>query len=205
MKLKKLKKSKHLFLQLQILKLFSKKKYFNDRTLWKSTEILLNKIAKIIYQYHVENKTILFLGFPEHFSKVLKNTKHILVPKFMWFNGLISNNTTFLNKPKTKLPKNLIKLILKLKKKPDLIIIYGLNDNLLALKESYLARIPAITFDTKEKSLNQKSTYSSTGSYDFFIEKSENSQKIFSFINAVVTQAKKSNKNKTNSLKNSIK
>ena len=35
----------------------------------------------------------------------------------MWFNGLISNNTTFLNKPKTKLPKNLIKLILKLKKK----------------------------------------------------------------------------------------
>ena len=43
-----------------------------------------------------------------------------------------------------------------------------LNDNLLALKESYLARIPAITFDTKEKSLNQKSTYSSTGSYDFF-------------------------------------
>lgn len=117
MKLKKLKKSNHLFLQLQILKPFSKKKFFNNRILLKSTELLLNKIAKIIYHYHVENKTILFLGFSEHFSKILKNTKHILVPKFMWFNGIFSNNARFLNKHKTKLPKNFIKLILKLKKK----------------------------------------------------------------------------------------
>lgn len=191
MKLKKLKKSKHLFLQLQILKLFSKKKSFNNKAMLKSTELLLNKIAKIIYHYNITNKTILFLGFPETFSKNLKNTKHLLIPQFMWFNGLFSNNVSILNKSKTKLPKNLIKLILKLKKKADLIIIYGLNDNLLALKESYLARIPAITLNEKQNILHLKSAYSSTGSYNFFIEKSENTQKIFSFIGAILEQAKK--------------
>lgn len=204
MKLKKLNKSKHLFLQLQILKLFSKKILFNNQTLLKSTELLMNKIAKIIYHYHVENKTILFLGFPEHFSKILKNTKHILIPKFMWYSGLFSNNTAFLNKHTTKLPKNFIKLILKLKKKADLIVIYGLNDNMLALKESYLARIPAITLNEKEDILNQKSAYSSTGSYNFFVEKNENSQKIFSFLGAVIIQAKKSKKNKINKFKKTL-
>lgn len=75
---------------------------------------------------------------------------------------------------------------------------------MLALKESYLVRIPAITLNEKENILNQKSAYSSTGSYDFFIEKPENTQKFFSFISAVITEAKKSTKNKTNYSKKTL-
>ena len=62
MKLKKLKKLKYPNLELQILKLY-KKKNLNSKTETKLTEILLNKIANIIYLYHINNKTILFLGF----------------------------------------------------------------------------------------------------------------------------------------------
>jgi hypothetical protein len=193
MKLRKLKKSKYPFLQLQILKLYGKKKSLNPKAPLKSTEILLNKIASILYRYHVEGKTIIFLGFPDHFSVILKNTKHLLVPEFLWFNGLFSNNISFPNnsRKETKIPKNIFKLMKKLKKKADLIVVYGLNDNTTALKESYLTRIPAITLSEKLSVLNLKSAYNSTGSYNFFVEKTENTQFFFSFIRAVLTKAKK--------------
>jgi len=195
MKLKKLAKSKHFFIQFQILKLYSRKKTFNSKTTVKSTEILLNKIANVIYRYHIADKKILFLGFPCSFSKTLKNTRHLLIPKFMWFHGLLSNKVSQNhNGKKAKIPKNIFKLILKLKEKPSLIFVYNLNDNLTAIKESYLAKIPVITISKKLNILNVKSTYESMGSYNFLIEKTKNTSFLFSFIKTVINQAKKNKK-----------
>lgn len=195
MKLKKLAKSKHFFIQFQILKLYSQKKTFNSRTTIKSTEILLNKIANVIYRYHFADKKILFLGFPDSFSKTLKQTRHLLIPEFMWFHGMLRNKISQSHYgKKTKIPKNIFKLILKLKEKPSLVLVYNLNNNSTAIKESYLARIPVITISKKLNILNVKSAYESVGNYNFLIEKTKNTNFVFSFIKAIINQAKKKKK-----------
>ena len=194
MKLKKLKKLKYSNLELQIFKLYSKKKSFNQKNEIKLTEILLNKIANIIYLYHVKNKTILFLGFPNNFTKTLKTTKHILVPEFMWQNNMF--NFVSSNK-KTKIPKNIFELQTKLKKKVDLIVINNLSTNSLAFKESYLTRIPAITVTDKVDISKIRSSYNSTGSYNFFSEKKENTNFFYLFIKTVLMRAEKKKKYKT--------
>ena len=188
MKLKRLNNTKYSNLKLQILKFYSKKKFFNSRTEVKLTEILLNKIANIIYMYHITNKTILFLGFSKNFAKVLKTTKHILVPEFMWQSNMF--NLTNYNK-KMKIPKNIFKLQTKLKKKVDLIVINNLDLNTTAFKESYLKGIPAITITKKIKISKTKLSYNSIGSYTFFTEKSENINFFYSFMKTVLRKAKK--------------
>ncbi len=193
MKLKKLKKLKYPNLELQIFKLYSKKKVFNSKTEIKQTEVLLNKIANVIYLYHVTGKTILFLGFPKDFIKILKTTKHILVPEFMWQDNMFNFTS---NNKKTKIPKNIFKLQMKLRKKVDLTVINNLKINLIAFKESYLARIPSITI-TKEIEISRiKSNYNSTNSYNFFAEKEENINFFYSFIKTILMRAKKKNNRK---------
>ena len=196
MKLQKLQKFKSPNLELQILKLYSKKKNFNQKTEIKLTEILLNKIANIIYLYHITNKTILFLGFPKNFTKILKTTKHIVVPEFMWQNNMFNNNVISNNK-KTKIPKNIFKLQTKLKKKVDLIVINNLDSNQIAFKESYLARIPAITITKKFDISKIKSNYNSSGSYHFFTEKEKNTNFFYLFLKTVIVRAKKNYNNRS--------
>ena len=191
MKLNKYKKLKYPNLELQIYKLYSKKKDFNPKIEIKLTEILLNKIANIIYLYHVSNKTILFLGFPNSLTKILKTTKHINVPEYMWQNNMFrfSNNS---NNSKTKTPKNIFKLQTKLKKKVDLIVINNLEINMNAFKESYLARIPAITITKKlDFSKTKLNYYNSTGSYHLITEKKNNVNFIYLFIKTILLKAKK--------------
>jgi hypothetical protein len=191
MKLNKYKKLKYPNLELQIYKLYSKKKDFNPKIEIKLTEILLNKIANIIYLYHVSNKTILFLGFPNSLTKILKTTKHINVPEYMWQNNMFrfSNNN---NNSKTKTPKNIFKLQTKLKKKVDLIVINNLEINMNAFKESYLARIPAITITKKlDFSKTKLNYYNSTGSYHLITEKKNNVNFIYLFIKTILLKAKK--------------
>ena len=192
MKLKKLKKSKHMLTKIQILKLSYKNVFFDLKTAPKSTEVLLNKIANIIYTYHVVGHQILFLGFPKNFSNALLNTKHILIPEFAWFDGMLNNNIAPRNRKneKTKIPKDFSKLTLKLKEKAKLIIIYDFTEDDSIIKESYFAQIPVITISKKFDIFNNKYFYSSTGSYNFFFERTENTFFFFSFIKTVLTKAK---------------
>lgn len=190
MKLKKLEKAKYSNLEIEILKLYSKKKILNSKTEIRLTEVILSKIANIIYTYYITNKTILFLGFPRNFTEVLKTTKHIIVPEFVWQNNMFS----FANYNKrANVPKNIFKLHTKLKKKVDLIVINNLDTNTTALKESYLAGIPAIIISKKINISHTKLSYNSTGSYTFFTEKSENINFFYKFIKTIL---KKANKNK---------
>lgn len=195
MKIQKLKKSKFPNLELQIVKQYRKKKDFNSKTDIRLTEVLLNKIANITYLYHVTGKTILFIGFPANFSNVVKTTKHLLVPEFMWQNNMFNSNISSTNKHrKVQIPKNIFKLKTKLRKKVDLIVINNAEKNKMAFKESYLIRIPAILL-TKELDITKlRSSYNATGSYNFFAEKEENSNFFFLFIKSVLLRAKKCNK-----------
>ena len=191
----KLKKSKYPNLELQIVKLYSKKKIFNLKTEIKLTKILLSKIANVTYLYHVTGKTILFLGFPSSFNNVLKGTKHFIVPEFMWQHNMFTNNVNTISRDKkAKIPKNIFKLKTRLRKKVDLIIINNINKNKIAFKESYLARIPAITLTEKLDITKLRSSYSSTGSYNFFADQKENMNFFLSFLKSVLLRAKKCNR-----------
>lgn len=191
MKLKKIEMGRHPNLELQIGKLYRKTPPFNPQIEIKLAEILLNKIANIIYLYHITGKTILFLGFPSNFSKSLKMTKHLSMPEFMWQNNMFSYNSNLLNK-KTRMPKNILKLKTKLRKKVDLIVINNIEKNKIAFRESYFARIPSITLTRKLESTRIKSSYKSPGSYNFFAEKEENLDFFFTFIRSILLRAKKS-------------
>jgi ribosomal protein S2 len=194
MKLKKIGKPKNKLLQLQILKLHNKKKSYDFSIDLKQMEVNLHKISDVIYKYHNADKRILFAGFPSSFSQTLKSTKHILIPEFLWFDGMLSNRTSFVNSSMKKTPKNIFRLMLKLKKKLDLIVVYNLNKNSTAIKEGYLERVPVITFSKQTDVFNIKTTYNSTGNYEFINERSENNSLFFSFIKATLNRAKKTKK-----------
>lgn len=191
MKLKKIGKLKNKLLQLQILKSHNKKKSYDFSTDLRQIEVDLQKISDVIYKYHNTGKRILFAGFPSNFNQILKGTKHILIPEFYWFDGILSNRTSFMNSSMKKTSKNIFRLMLKLKKKLDLIVVYNLDKNSTAIKEGYLERIPVITFNKRLDVFNLKTTYNSAGNYDFINEKSENNSLFFSFMKATLTRAKK--------------
>jgi hypothetical protein len=200
----KLKKFTNLSIHIQILKLSYKKNSFYNKFSLKFTEILLNKIAHIIYYFHFFDKKIVFLGFPSRFFHILKKTKHVVIPEYIWYSGIFrNNNALFLKKKKKKIPNNMLKQILKLKKKTDLIMLYNLNDNTTAIKEAYLAKTPTVTICDKLNIINHKTILESTGNYNFVLEKIENTNFFFSFIEAVLKKVTKSKSNK--SLTKSIK
>lgn len=177
MKIKKMKNINNKIIKLQALKLQREKK----NTTMCEKNILqihayLNKLSNIIYKYAITKRKILFLGFPNSFKQILKNTKHVVIPEYSSLNGVLSNQTT-------------LKKIIK-PKKFDLVIIYNQNDKLTILKESYFARIPTIVF-SKNFNFNNKSSYISLGNYKLISEKAKNNNFIFSFLKTILIRAKK--------------
>lgn len=189
MKIKKIKYSNNKILKLQTLKLYAKSIKNNDKNQLSHIQAHLNKISNIVYKYSKANKKILFLGFPIKFKKSLKNTKHRMIPEFVSFNGILTNPMFFNKIKKIKnysLPT--LKLILKIKK-PDLVIIYNKNNKSKAIQESYIARIPTITFNDK-LNFDNKTDYQSLGNYKLLNEKAKSQNFILSFLTSTLNRAK---------------
>jgi ribosomal protein S2 len=192
----KIKKYKSKLIQLQILKLYYKKKSYNFKTSLKQVEIHLNKISNIIYKYHITDKKILFVGFPENFAKILHDTKHIIIPESIWFNGMLSNRTSSsttnqqtIAKKQMKMPVSVHQLLLRLKRKLDLVIVYNLNNRATAVEESYVARIPVITFSKDLNILETRATYKSPGDSNLVNEKITNNNIFYSLIKTTLNRA----------------
>lgn len=177
MKIKKINNINNKIIKLQALKLQQRKKnsiiYQKDIL---QIHTYLNKLSNIIYKYTITKRKILFLGFPNSFKQILKNTKHIVIPEYISLNGILSNQLTL---------KKLIK-----PKKFDLILIYDQNNKSTILQESYLARIPTIVF-SKDLNFNKKSSYISLGNYELISEKAKSNNFIFSFLKTILIRAKK--------------
>lgn len=165
MKIKKITNRKNKLIHLNILKSTQHKKFqlsnFKNNT--KRTELYLKKALQVIYRYHIFGKRILFLGFPLKFQSILKKTKHILVPDSSWLNGIITNQILRFNysltKQQQRLPFKVVKLLLQLKKKIDLIVVFDLNKNFNAIDESYVSRIPVIGVSENSNICDEKITY----------------------------------------------
>ena len=75
-----------------------------------------------------------------------------------------------------------------------LIKIMGIQENSItniALKESNLTKVPSITLNGKHQITENKYSYNSMNSYNFFTEKEENKNFFFLFVKTVLLRAKK--------------
>ena len=165
MKIKKITNYKYNLLKLQLIKSKIYKKSFENKNyetdhpnvIIEQTELELKKAISIIHRYHLNKKTIFFVGMPlilhKKFSKFLKKTRHLSIPEAIWVNGILSNkNAIFqsfklkslkhIKKPNYKIKK--IKPLFHIDKKPNLIVIInpGMENNVS--KEANKLRIPVI-------------------------------------------------------------
>ena len=110
------------------------------------TELLVNlkKSLQIIFNYHIKNKLIVFVGLPKNLSsKINKSTSHISLSKYSSLQGNLSNvSKSILNKVTEKNFK-------KFGKKPDLIILVDHINIDAIVKESYSAKIPLICINSR--------------------------------------------------------
>ena len=197
MKIKNIQRYNNKIIELQILKLYYKKKSYNFKTNIKVTECYLNKISQIIYNYHINNKKILFIGFPKNFRQLLKTTKHYLISQNIWVNGTLSNIAKQNFSNTTKFNSN-YKLISKLQGKLDLIIIYNLDSKATAIQESYLTRIPVITLSENLEISNKQATYESPEKFSRVNDKITNNNLFFSIIETTLKKALRITKIKKN-------
>lgn len=161
----------------QILKLHLLKYKTYEQSLKKShsnliTDLTLNqvitdfkKILQVIFQYHTQNKKILFIGLPQNLeSKVNKETQHVAISKSFNVQGLISNtSSTGLMSVKQESKQNLsnFRLLLpKLANKTDLVVVLSHEKKEAVLKECFIAKIPVINFEAGDNAKNCWSIYS---------------------------------------------
>lgn len=103
----------------------------------KIIELQIKRALNLILFFHIKNKQILFVGFPEFLNKKIQNrikkSKHYFLPSNLWFPGSFSNETQI------KYFKN---------QNISLIVVFNKNnsDNLLLLNEIKTTNVPVIVF-----------------------------------------------------------
>lgn len=180
-------------------RILNKKHYANGITL-EDTEIRLKKALKLIYSYHIQNKRILFVGNPlsinNELTTLLKNTKHIFIPKSAWIAGIITNqHFSFKSVFKKENSINTIsQRLLKLKKKSNLVVIIDKVLDEEALKESYYSRLPIISLNNNLNIFEVESSYKVPGNYSVFKNQMRNNF----FYSLLISTIKKAQKIKQN-------
>jgi ribosomal protein S2 len=196
MKIKNIIKYKNKLLKLKLIKtkIYKKKDHLTNTRI-EDIEYRLKKALHVIYKYHINNKRILFIGVPVHTDKETKNlinsTKHTFIPESAWVNGIITNKIScskYLSEnPKATANKS-SKLLLTLRSKSDLVVVFDKVTDKDALNESYLARIPIISLNCDLNLLENKSTYKIPGNFNFTKKKVRNDF-FFSILKATFKKA----------------
>lgn len=195
MKSQKIRNKKYKLIRLNLLKsqIYSEQLHFEvvnnllDKFL-DQIELHLKQALKIIYEYHINNRKILFVGFPrlkkKKFFNIIRSTNHYFIPQFVWVNGVLSNRfsiSRFLNKRILNEVSNTeqlpflqkLKNLFKLKRKPDLIVLFNQNNKLDFIQESHRLGIPIISFGSNLYS-NVEVTYKIPGNFEFFTTRINN-------------------------------
>ena len=179
MKIKKISKYQNKLLKLKLAqsKIYNKKHRINNIKI-ETIQSRLKKAFHIIYKYHVLKKKILFIGTPlrvsKNLKKILKNTKHFLIPETIWMNGIITNKVSFfkhLSKNKKINNNKISEILFQFKKNIDLIVLLNEPSNINALNESYLSKIPIISLNSNLNIQNFKPNYKIPGDFQFFNKK----------------------------------
>ena len=123
---------------------------------------------------------------------LIKKTRHISIPESIWINGIITNQSSCLKYLSKNIIKNtnatISKLLFKLKKKPDLVVILNQPSDFYANHESYIARIPIITVNCDLNISDYKSNYKIPGNFKFTKQK-QGDNLFFSILAATLKKA----------------
>ena len=179
MKTKKSKYQKYKLFKYNLLKLqiYSNKPSLNaldfSNNLLEQVEAYLKQILKVIYEYHVHQFKILFIGFPVisklKQKKLLNFTNHNFISEKSWISGILRNRFSILTYLKLIQSQNFSKslqLLLTIKTKPHLVIIFNQKVEPSIVNEFYKLGIPILAFDWG--SLNTfKITYKALGNFNF--------------------------------------
>jgi len=136
-------------------------------------EAYLKQILKIIFEYHVYQFKILFIGFPivskTRQMKLINFTNHNFISEKSWISGIFKNRFSILTYLKLiqsqKFSKNL-KLLLTVKTKPHLVVIFNQKVEISAINEFYKIGIPILSFNWDFSNVF-KITYKTIGNYTF--------------------------------------
>lgn len=150
MKLKKITHFKHKLIKLELIKSkISQNNIFSNRL--EDVEVYLKKALSIIFQYHLNNKKILFVGISKPIQnkhkKTLRKTKHLFLPESYWIKGLLTNKVTvfkYIKKRVNLFTSNKVKNYFLLKNKPNLIVLFNAETQIAVLKEAVKLKIPVI-------------------------------------------------------------
>jgi len=165
---------KHNLLKLQIYSNKNSVNIFNfSETTLEQLESYLKQVLKIVYEYHINHFKILFIGFPivsklKH-KKLIHFTNHNFISEQLWVSGIFRNRfsiLTYLNLIQSQNFSESLKLLLSVKKKPDLVVIFNQNVEINAINEFYKTRIPILSFNIDFSNIS-KITYNVFGSFNF--------------------------------------
>ena len=146
MKIKKVKIKKYPLFKLYLLKYNKSNMFFNNKhfsELFYTLEVELKYLLRLIFEYHISNKKILFIGLNNKFT-ILKH--NIFLPKALLGNDLLSSKTYSIN-----LANNPPKLI---------VIFNSVSSDFNFIKSVVRLNIPIILFGYDyyiSKKLNNKS------------------------------------------------
>lgn len=115
----------------------------------------LKKALKIIYEFHVNNKRILFIGKVD--TKILnqlKNSKHAWYNELSGTKGFITNDQLNLQEKKNR-------------NKYNLVVILNSDNYENTVEESYSVKIPTIVLSTQLNIFDYKCDYKIPGNFKF--------------------------------------
>jgi len=117
-------------------------------------EVGLKKMLFLIYQYHIYNKKILFVGLPyssdKKFLEILIKSNHIFVPRSVWKRGLIGNKSSISTKSSDL---SYFNKFLEIKGNPHLIVLFNEEKISDIVPECIKLSIPVIYFGKVVKGL----------------------------------------------------
>lgn len=169
--------------------------------------IKLKKSLHIIYKYNIYNKKILFVGpstnMYNQLNKLFRNTNHIILPKSIWMNGILTNPSScseYLQKNQHSINSKFSKTLFKLNSKVDLVVILDSKYKNNILNESYLTRTPVILIGNSKSENEAKASYQVPGNFKLYGKKIR--EEFFSLI--LIAMLKKVNKLKIKNFKSTL-
>jgi hypothetical protein len=179
MKIKKVKYKNYKLFKYNLLKLqvysntlsFKKSNFSNN--ILEQIETYIKQVLKIVFEYHLYQFRILFIGFPI-ISKIkqinlIHLTNHDFISEKSWISGILRNRFSILTYLKLIQSQNFSKslqLLLTVKTKPHLVVIFNQKIETSMINEFYKAGIPILSFNWDSLNIS-KIIYQGLGNFNF--------------------------------------
>ncbi len=140
-------------------------------------EAYLKQGLKIIFEYHKRQFKILFIGFPVVSKlkqmKLIHFTNHNFISQNSWISGIFRNRFSIFSYLTSLQSQNFsknLKLLLTIKAKPHLVVIFNQKIETNVINEFYKTGIPILSFSCNFLNIS-KITYKVLGNFDFVEKK----------------------------------